>query len=274
MIYCFRFYFEEFPGITDGRKVLGLFDCISGILNCDFYRYFLDIFDEESGDDQDIVCDREERSEYAAQISDLFDEKGALRVDSICCGASTYTVPYGSWKGKPGITCGIVYSPEGMNWLKLDIIPSKKTMNMNRRIYAEILRALAEAGVSVNNSLAHCSIRCKAWYAFGGGENFGFEWPESRRIRLAVNRHHTAGHRDCLADVYWGNSLKADLLAPEDRGVLRELLGAENVWKSDGQFVFTLSDRAQDSGGIRAMRCGLNRMLEKYIAPETQKARR
>lgn len=261
MLYSLRFYLESSVKNIELEKIFQIFEVLGSILQIHYKKYELYYFEHDKCDDglhKAYGSAPKERSKYAQMVTQIMrqiDPDDAL----FLCAASDYDV------NKHTAQCELRFCNPSISVLRIDL-PKDSHTEMNFTVYENIISEVTRLGFMINNSFCHYAYGTYGGVAFDGGQIGSFTTLRHRRIMKRSVQHHMYGFRDHLADIYWGNSIRASILSAEDKLRIRDVLGEKLIQETSGNYIFALSSHCSPYGIISHHRYRTIRsILKQYI---------
>lgn len=268
MICSLRFYFRDVSEQFDAQTALDILNHLSRMLSLHYTHYRCAV---------DFGDDRRAGDEYAfpageAGKAKLLHALGNLHVsenrDKLTCFFLS-----GISKGKKDEAfsprCEFVLTPGRMaSHLSIDFPYDRQRPNMHVDLYVQIIEYLSSCGLAVNNSFCHTVSRWRQTHAFDSIHvvTSPIDLGRPRIILKHAARHSLKCRLDCLANIYWGNSISIALLTPGEVRKLTEMLGADCVRETAQSLIFALSAFPRPFPAALCKSFRIRRLLKEHIA--------
>ncbi len=152
--------------------------------------------------------------------------------------------------------------------LSIDIPFDGHHPGMHRELYVQMIELLSSYGFMVNNSFCHTVSHWWQTYAFDSIDVVvnPMRFISSKNMLKHAVRHGAKHRLDCLAHIYWGNSISISLLPPGVVQKITQILGPDCVRETAQSLIFVFSAFPQPVSASLFRFFRIRRLLKDRIA--------
>ncbi len=270
MICSLRFYFGHVSEHFDARTALEVLDRLSQTLSLRYSHYrCAAYFDDEksTGDVYAFPAGKTGKAKLLNAIEDLQLKASRDKLVRIFLAG----ISKGQKDEAFSPRCELILTPgKSVSYLGIDMPCDRRKPPMHRELYVQIIEYLSSCGLMVNNSFCHTVSNWRQAHAFDSIDMVvspvDFKSSRTRSILKHAVRHGSKNRLDCLANIYWGNSIGISRLSPSDVQRITQLLGESCVREAAQNLIFVLSDCPKPLGFSLVKVLRIRWLLKEYIA--------